>query len=72
MLPQRSQTRQAIHVGSIPFGIQGGDVFGAMTGDFMAYGQDNVEYLLNNIRVMYNGEASVVQRCTFSSMVYCI
>ena len=43
---QHDETRLAIHVGDLPYGQQTNDVFQSMTSDFMQYGQDNVEFLL--------------------------
>ena len=43
---QDDRTRLAIHVGNLPFGQQSGAVFSSMSSDFMQYGQDNVEFLL--------------------------
>ena len=50
---QKDETRKAVHVGDRPFGQQSGDVFTSMREDFMQYGQDKVEYLLDRYPVTY-------------------
>ena len=43
---QMNQTRLAIHVGNLEFGKQRDALFNSMINDYMQYGQENVEFLL--------------------------
>lgn len=58
---QLDQTRKAIHVGNSSFGSQSGAVFGSMVNDFMQYGQENVEFLLDRYPVLiYDGNFDII------------